>query len=366
MTILFTRFPLESAYGGAEVQVLSLMEGLIEHGHEVRFLGSCPTLLKECKKRKIPVTQLTIGPPPVTKSGAISFLWRKKRMKTLLEQAIDHLPKADAVIMLSLTEKILLTPVFQYSNIPVFHLEHDRVGRWLTKNPWLKKLRKLSKSATTIVVSELSKKIYVKLGFPENKVIAIPNGINIPNPHSNPHPRPHPYHLHIGCISRLTKDKGVDLLINAVKDIKGINLTIVGSGRDEEDIKKPIANCQLPIALKKRIDDIASFYSSLDLLVLPSREHDPFGLVVAEAMMLGIPTVVTDACGIADYLENEKDAIVVEAGSSDELKEGISKVIDNADLRNSIAKTGLKTAQKQFTVNKMVERYCKLLEDNQS
>ena len=366
MRILFTRFPLESAYGGAEGQVLSLMEGLIQHGHEVRFLGSCPILLRECKRRKIPATQLTIGPPPVTKWGAVSFLWRKKRMKKLLEQAIDHLPKADVVIMLSLTEKLLLTeplPDRQAGDnrTRTFWLEHDRVGRWLTWNPWLQRLRKLSNNATTIVVSELSKKIYVKLGFPENKVIAIPNGINIPHPNPNPHPRPHPYNLHIGCISRLTKDKGVDLLIDAVKDIRGINLTIVGSGRDEEDIKKLILNSQFSINIISRIDDIASFYNSLDLLVLPSREHDPFGLVVAEAMMLEVPVVVTDACGIADYLEDGKDAVVVKADSSDELKEEILKLIDNADLRNSVAKAGFKTAQKQFTVNKMVERYCDLI-----
>jgi glycosyltransferase involved in cell wall biosynthesis len=372
MRILFTRFPLESAYGGAEVQVLSLMEGLIQHGHEVRFLGSCPTLLKECKRRKIPVTQLTIGPPPVTKWGAVNFLWRKKGMKKLLEQAVDNLPKADAVIMLSLTEKLLLTRIFEYSNIRTFWLEHDRVGRWLTRNPWLQRLRKLSNNATTIVVSELSKKIYVNLGFPEDKVVAIPNGIDPdrfisnpnPNPNPNPNARPHPYYLHIGCISRLTKDKGVDLLIDAVKDIRGINLTIVGSGRDADQIKESIANCQLPIALKSRVEDLCSFYKSTDLLVLPSREHDPFGLVIAEAMMLEVPVGVTDACGIADYLEDGKDAIVVEAASVEKLKEGILKLIDNADLRNSVAKAGFKTAQQQFTVNKMVKRYCKLLEDN--
>ena len=196
-------------------------------------------------------------------------------------------------------------------------------------------------------------------------MIAIPNGINIPNPSPNPHPRPHPYHLHIGCISRLTKDKGVDLLIDAAKDIKGINLTIVGSGRDEDSIKKLICqSANLPIAVKSRIDDLTSFYNSLDLLVLPSREHDPFGLVVAEAMMLGIPCVVTDACGIADYLVDGKDGIIVRADSVKDLNEGIHRVIDNADLRYSIANAGQKKAQKEFTVDKMVSRYSKLIKPN--
>jgi len=374
MKILFTRFPLESAYGGAEVQVLSLMEGLIKQDHKVRFFGSCPILLRECKRRKIPVTQLTIGPPPVTKWGAVSFLWRQKGMKKLLEQAVDHLPKADAVIMLSLTEKLLLTEIENRTR--VFWLEHDRVGRWLTKNPWLNKLKKLSNNVTTVVVSELSRKIYVKLGFPENKVIAIPNGIDTKRlveieDHtfdglSAGESQVASHKMHIGCVSRLTKDKGVDLLVDAVKDIRGIDLTIVGSGRDEEEIKKKINPNPNPISIISRIENLSSFYESLDLLVLPSREHDPFGLVVAEAMMLGVPAVVTDACGIADYLANGKDAIVVKANSSGALKRGILQVIDNADLRNSIAKTGKKTAQKQFTSNRMVERYCKLLEDNQA
>jgi len=53
MNILFTRFSLESAYGGAEVQTLSLMKGLKEKGHEMIFLGSCPVLLEQTEKLKI-------------------------------------------------------------------------------------------------------------------------------------------------------------------------------------------------------------------------------------------------------------------------------------------------------------------------
>ncbi|MBU0766861.1 glycosyltransferase family 4 protein [Patescibacteria group bacterium] len=364
MKILFTRFPLESTYGGAEVQVLSLMEGLMKRGHAVTFLGSCPTLLEECKKRNIPSVELHIGPPPVTKWSALSFFWRKKKMSRLLKEAVQQFHDLDAIIMLSLTEKLLLTPFLvnqkpETSNqkLNVFWLEHDRVGRWLAKNPWLPKLKALSNKVTTIVVSELSKKIYVNLGWSEEKIIAIPNGID-PNRFSksrspSPSPSPSP---HIGCISRLTPDKGVDLLIEAVKELPNVQLTIVGTGRDEKAIKQKTSNQKL-VTIIPRVEDLGNFYNSLDVLVLPSREHDPFGLVAAEAMMLGVPVVVTDACGIADYLENGKDAVIVKAGSADALKEGIEKCISS----ENIAKEGQKTAMEKFTVEKMIDKYEKLL-----
>lgn len=281
-------------------------------------------------------------------------------MQRLLQTAIEQFSDLDAVIMLSLSEKLLLTPLlteqsaFNFQLSTVYWLEHDSVGRWLTKNPWLRKLRELSMKVTTIVVSELSKKIYVKLGWPAEKVIAIPNGIdpnrfgaNSKSKIGNPKP-------HIGCVSRLTHDKGIDLLIEAVNELPNTQLTIIGTGRDERQTKKLISqSANKLIGLVPRVDDLGKFYSSIDLLVLPSREHDPFGLVAAEAMMLGVPVVVTDACGIADYLENGIDAVIVKAGSAQAIKEGIETALGSG----SLAENGKRTAMEKFSVERMVDEY---------
>src|SRR5262245_15941040 len=74
MHILFTRFPLESRMGGAEVQTLVLMKGLRDRGHDVMFLGSCHVLLEETGKLRIENKKLKIGPPPVTKWHVVNFL----------------------------------------------------------------------------------------------------------------------------------------------------------------------------------------------------------------------------------------------------------------------------------------------------
>ncbi len=363
MRFLFTRFPLESAFGGAEVQTLSLMDGLRDRGHSVSFLGSCQTLLAECKKRGIVATERDIGPPPVTKRDAVSFLWRRSAMRRALREEIARLGSQDAVLMLSLTEKLLLTHPLHASGTRVVWVEHDRVGRWLRRNPWLPQLRRMSAYATTVTVSGLSRRIYLDLGFPPERVTVIPNGIDLRR--FPPSVRPRTGGVpHVGCVARLSWEKGVDVLIGALGRVSGVRATIVGGGPEEGAISRQITEEKLAGRVKIIAPgrDLRDFYQSIDLLVLPSRDHDPFGLVAAEAMALGIPVIVTDACGIAEYCSSGTDAVVVPAGSVSALEEAIAHLRDQPHLRHAIGEAGQLRARQAFGAEHMVDAYEKLLQ----
>jgi len=368
MKILFTRFPLTSAEGGAERQTLALMRGLKHRGHEVSFLGSCPVMLEQCSRFQIPNTKLDIGPPPVTKWGATSFAWRQYGMRRKLSNR-DWGLGVDAIVMLSLSEKLLLTPlilkhrspVFQ-SPIPTFWLEHDPVGRWLTANPWLPRLRNLSRQVTTIGVSELSRKIYIDLGWDPSKVIAIPNGIDTQTSHVPQREfRIQNSEFCIGTVARLAHEKGIDLLLRSIEHLPNVQLHIVGSGPEERALKKLADDLQITdrVRFEGRVDDIAAFYQSLDAFVLPSRTHDPFGLVAAEAMALGVPTIVTDACGIASHLKDD-EVLMVPADSPRALSEAILKV-GNPDLRAKMSAAGSQAIRERFTLEQMVDTYENIL-----
>ncbi|MBI1934511.1 glycosyltransferase family 4 protein [Candidatus Peregrinibacteria bacterium] len=378
MNILFTRFPLESTFGGAEVQTLSLMNGLRERGHEVSFLGNCPVLLQRTKESGIKNQELRIGEPPVTKWGAISFLWRRFGMREKIinnfQFSIFNFQLPDAICMLSLTEKLLLTDWAVAHGIRVFWIEHDRIGRWLRWNPWLPQLRRMSKFATTVVVSDLSRRLYEKLGWDPEKIVVIPNGIDVARfvpakDSTTPHPNPLPpgegtrSQFRIGCIARLSREKGIDLLIEAIKDLPNIHLTIVGTGRDEGKIQNLI-RCLHPeqrITIQRTTNDVAVFYRSLDLFVLPSRDHDPCPLTPIEAMACGVATIMTDACGTAEYVEKGREAIIVPAGSSGALREEIVQLQSDANLRRRLAEHGLQVVAERFSIGRMVDQYEKAL-----
>lgn len=367
MHLLFTRFPLESALGGAEIQTLSLMEGLRARGHTVRFAGSCPILLQECAQRGFPVHRCDIGAPPVTKGGAISFLWRKKKMQKQLEAMMKEIGTPDAVCMLSLSEKLLLTDIltsnqnskFNIQN-SIYWIEHDPIGRWLTMNPWLPRLRRLSRMVTTIVVSDLSRNMYLHLGWDHDRTIAIPNGIDstrLGTPFTRErHKKNEP--LRLGCIARLAPEKGIDLLLQALHALPPfVTLAIVGTGKEEHTLHQLTKTLELQdrVTFLLPTTNIHALYEQFDALVLPSRTHDPFGLTTAEAMALGLPVIVTDACGIAKLL-NGTDALIVPANSSEGLQESILHLLEPATF-NRLAKNGPNVAREKCSMERMVQSY---------
>ncbi|PIR52176.1 hypothetical protein COU77_01805 [Candidatus Peregrinibacteria bacterium CG10_big_fil_rev_8_21_14_0_10_49_16] len=210
-------------------------------------------------------------------------------------------------------------------------------------------------------MSDLSKRMYLDLGWREEDIAVIVNGIDM-NRFQKTENRNTPYHLppttyHLGCIARLSPEKGVDLLIKAVRDIPNVQLTIVGTGKDEEHIQKLARESPADITVLPSVPDVGAFYHSLDLFVLPSPEHDPCPLAPIEAIACGVPTILTDACGTAEYVSTE--ALVVTAGSIEALRDAIRKVISG---QWTIDKERLQQVVRQkFGFERMIGEYEQLL-----
>ncbi len=359
MKILFTRFPLESIPdGGAERQVISLAAGLADKGHVVSFAGSCDALRPAFRKANLPVVDLDIGPPPVSKFAIARFMVKKKKMKADLEAMLAGFKKLDVIVMLSLTEKLLLTDVAAKRGITVVWIEHDPVGRWLTKNPWLKLLKKQASYATTVTVSDLSRDQYLDMDWNPKKTVAIPNGIDDAWFKEKANDREPGNTFHLGYVGRLAEEKGVDLLLRAMGNEPHATLDIVGDGPERTTLEKRADRLGLGhrVRFLGRRKDVAQFYRQIDALVLPSRTLDPFGMVVAEAMAMGVPCLITDACGIASCLHATSDVVVVQRDSARALVTGIERLRDPEKFL-SMKKRASKAAKQQFTLSTMVDRY---------
>jgi glycosyltransferase involved in cell wall biosynthesis len=363
MRILFTRFPYESAHGGAEMQTISLMKELKKRGHSVAFLGSCPTLLVMCEQFNILPMELHIGRPPVSKWTLLLFFFQRWRRKKTLEDAFQQFftHGLEVICMLSLTEKLLLTPHAVRTGMKVVWIEHDSIGHWLTWNPFFFQLRKLSALVTTVTVSQLSRQKYIDFGWNPDRVLSVPNGVDtqrfttVGRGAKRDTSKP----FQIGVVARLDYEKGLDILIKAMKNLPRAELTIIGVGKQERSLTELIEDEALAARVKivRRLGKLGDFYQKLHLLVLPSRTHDPFGLVVPEAMCMGVPVVVTDVCGVAMELESGKNAVIVPAGSSSALQEAIATLMNDDTLRTAIGKAGMKKAHKDFTIPSMVDQY---------
>ena len=108
-------------------------------------------------------------------------------------------------------------------------------------------------------------------------------------------------HFTIGCIGRLATVKRIDRLISVaakMKDRIDFRLIIIGDGPLEETLKAQVTSHALNdrIYFAGRRTDVKRFYHLFDVFVLPSA-NEAFGLVVAEAMYAGTPSLAFNDAG---------------------------------------------------------------------
>lgn len=131
----------------------------------------------------------------------------------------------------------------------------------------------------------------------------------------------------------LQERKGIEYLIEAFKnlDLENLVLVIAGSGPDEERLKQ-IAGEEKDIEFVGYVEggEKAKYYSIADIFVFPTL-HDPWGLVVNEALYYGNPVVVTEAAGAKDMIENGKNGRIVPPKNSESIRSSIEETLNILD-----------------------------------
>lgn len=155
---------------------------------------------------------------------------------------------------------------------------------------------------------------------------------------------------------RLVKNKGIFLLLEAVKKLK-IKLAIIGSGSLEEKIKKFIRKHKLEvdfIGWVSGVEDLAKIYNQSKVLIMPSlSEGGP--RVTLEAMACKVP-VITSRVGIMlDIVKDGENGLFIDWDVKD-IAEKILMLLEDEKLYKKIAENGYKTVQ-QFERKKAIKNY---------
>lgn len=113
----------------------------------------------------------------------------------------------------------------------------------------------------------------------------------------------------ITFVGRLEWEKGVFTAVAAMPGVldrhPGARLRMVGTGGQEAALKEAVASADLAghVHLLGHVDEqtLADIYASSDLVVAPS-SYEPFGIVALEAAAAGVPLVVGDTGGLAEFV----------------------------------------------------------------
>jgi glycosyltransferase involved in cell wall biosynthesis len=87
------------------------------------------------------------------------------------------------------------------------------------------------------------------------------------------------------------------------------------------------------------VDDIAGFYAACDAFILPSVD-DGFGMALFEALANGVASIATRNCGASELLVGERDALLIDAFSVEQIKQAVLRLYESTELRERLAVAG--------------------------
>jgi len=166
----------------------------------------------------------------------------------------------------------------------------------------------------------------------------------------------------IMTVGRIASNKGYDLLLEAMKyileEIPDIKLVLrIGSQkptenevRQKDELLKLAENLGISdkLLFLDYIEELEYLYNTASLFVLAST-YEPFGMTAVEAMACGTPVVVTDKGGLKYFLEDGKDAMLVNPFDTSTLAKKIVTLLRDERLYNTISQKGHHKAHSMFT-----------------
>ena len=95
------------------------------------------------------------------------------------------------------------------------------------------------------------------------------------------------------------------------------------------------------VSILPYVADINKFYHQCDAFILPSVD-DGFGVALMEALAMGLPSIATRNCGASELLVTERDCLLVDAFSVQQIHDAILRIYESTDLRDQLEVGGPK------------------------
>ena len=361
-----------SNHGGSAVVPYELSKNLQKRGHEVTVLTTDFQLNNDFIDslegvEVIPFhCQLSIGGLLVSPS--------------INKYLNENIAKFDIIHMHNFRtyQNIIVYKYAKKYNIPCILQAHGSVSRIVEKKS-LKYIydvscgnRLLKSVSNVIAVSNVEVNQYLQMNVPLEKVVVIPNGIDIGSFSNLPKKGSFRAKYHINqkhmilYLGRLHERKGIDFLIRSFAELltEMDNAILVLAGPDDGHLNKAKS-----IVEELSLDDKVKFtgfissaekleaYMDADVLVYPS-VLEIFGLVPFESITCGTPVVVTDDCGCGEFIKKANCGYLVTYGDIIDLKYKIRQILENPDIGSKFVENG----NKYITNNLTWPLICKKIE----
>ena len=160
---------------------------------------------------------------------------------------------------------------------------------------------------------------------------------------------------HILFVGAFTKQKGIDILIKAFKNIDDYNLKLhmVGDGELLNEMKS-LARDDKRIVFYGRRDDVEQFYLNSSLVIVPSVDGEGSSGVIKEAIVAGKIVIASDLNANQELITDGLNGIIFKKESQKDLQEKIESIISK---KISIDYNEIKRVAGNYSCNYLIKKY---------
>lgn len=349
--------------GGSEVYLFSLIDGLKESGHIVAEFAMHDLKNKQSDWEDYFTSAVDYDTSNVFKkslfAGRIIYsLEARRNIGRLLDRYRPDLVHLH-IFQHQLSPSIL--PEIKKRNIPIVYTAHDlkiacpnykmfsqgrvceecRGGQYYNcftrrcvKNSALKSMvnvfemyfhhwKKYYDLIDVIITpSEFYRRKFIEFGIPEKKIIHIPNFVD--------EKKFLPVYTHEGYfifLGRLSEEKGILTLLQAMKSVPDGKLIIIGTGPLEDKIRDEIASLHLSnvrLAGFQSGESLHRYISNAMFSVIPSEWYENGPLSLLESFAYGKPVIGADIGGIPEHISHGKDGLIFKSNNPADLADTIN------------------------------------------
>jgi len=173
--------------------------------------------------------------------------------------------------------------------------------------------------------------------------------------------------IHIFAASRLVKEKGIDVLINAVNQLndnlkRKITLTIAGEGEFESELKSISENSEVEINFCGNLENPEPEFLKTDIFVIPTNSSsEGFPMTILEAAKAKNFIISSDFPGCRYILQDNTDAFIFTCNDIAELKSKIEYALNHTEECKKISVNFYEKARTLYNNEIMAAKYYEFL-----
>lgn len=364
MRILYAGRSLLNPGGGGEISAYLLMEKLAQN-HEVVALGAEAKENKEIHQNNIKFYEYTRLSTQSRKFPAhLRCILQERRFKKIVTEKINEI-NPELVILQNPAcvdyEKISsnVKIVVFVRSLDWYGIEdNDVFGRKIYNIPFFlirhRKNKKFLKKAGVVITNShfLKKKVKNILGIESKVVYPFMDLENCKSSAEN--------EGKYVTFMNLAEYKGGRIALGLAKRMPKYNFLFLEGPYPELDLKRKVEELK-NVRVKKWTEDLSKAYQESKIVLMPSLWEEPFGRIVIEAGINGIPSIVSAKGGLPEAV-GEGGIVVEEVEDIKKWKEAVEK-LNKPQVYSELSQKAKENAEK-FSFKNTFNKFCEVVKNN--